>query len=167
MLNKDPEESVEDGVENDKDSIAGTGTGTDDALAQSNYSVGGLGLSILLPSIDPDKWKEETERVAPLLNNLRKINEISFLTEWSSHVELMQKYVKDNILEDCAYQEAVSNSSASSIKIMLRAVNIELREVLKKISSAERTLQGKNSFDSLFLDYEVCTKVNLIKIVVY
>ena len=89
------EESAAEAAEEKEDQDDGM---TDFALMESGSQFGSeLGASILMPSVDPLVWREETERVGPKLAQAQKQALNAMSGGWGQHLEMMKTYKEKNL----------------------------------------------------------------------
>lgn len=59
-----------------------------------------LACSMLLPTVEPAQWREETERVGPLLAQAKKANATGSSDLWGDHVSTMRSFANTWMLRD-------------------------------------------------------------------
>ena len=139
-----------------------TGEGKDGAeypadMEESVSAVGGrnLQMSMIIPTVDSSKWKEETERVAPLLRNAMKSHKSS--SSWMSHVEMIQEHGNKVLQQDSSSpaKKSGNDASMSSYEIidMLSTIQHNLLKDLSGIARTEKLINVNPEMCSLGLSY--------------
>lgn len=116
-----------------------------------------------MSAIDPELWRQEAERVTPLLRkheaNIGQVGGLS--ATWRSHLDLLMKHVTEVILgqPSRATKDAVPAFTSSNIADFISSLRTNLQESLQKIQHMEKLLCGRAAFTGFSLEYESYNKV--------
>mmetsp|Transcript_23171 Transcript_23171/g.33972 ORF Transcript_23171/g.33972 Transcript_23171/m.33972 type:complete len:1021 (-) Transcript_23171:170-3232(-) len=111
-----------------------------------------LHMSVILPSVDSQQWKEETERVSAALKAGMKSNRVSN-SHWGAHVASMREYAnKVDPPDNSSVQEGVDISS-ESITELITGLQRSLLEGVSGIARGEAMLNSNPTLLQLSTQY--------------
>lgn len=125
--------------------------------------------------IDPAAWRQETERIIPLLKKSEKSFEAAMLNSWQSHFQTIENYCHDRrsgggekktppaaaattitTMRNEGNNNNAGSSAANSrerISEMLRGMKSELSNQLLQIQKAEKLVRSRQEFEALELQF--------------
>lgn len=118
-----------------------------------------------MTTIDPELWRQETERVTPLLRkyeaNMGNVGGLS--ATWRTHLDLLVNHVKEVIQGETSNKtkkDTVPRLTSSAIADSISSLRSNLQESLTKIQHSEKLLTGRATFTGFALEYEGYKKVH-------
>lgn len=117
-----------------------------------------------MTTIDPELWRQETERVTPLLRKYEgTMNNVGGLSAtWRTHLDLLVNHVREVIQGETTNKtkkESVPRLTSSAIAESISSLRSNLQETLSKIQHSEKLLTGRATFTGFALEYEGYQKV--------
>lgn len=105
--------------------------------------------SLIMPNVDPPRWREETERVTPSLQSAMKEKSKRALG-WVSNFETLKNYTNQTKSGDGSNEIDISTISLIE---MISLLQKNLLENLSGIIRNESLLNSNNNLSSLALEY--------------
>lgn len=117
-----------------------------------------------MTTIDPELWRQETERVTPLLRKYEgTMNNVGGLSAtWRTHLDLLVNHVREVIQGETTNKtkrDVAPRLTSSAIAESISSLRSNLQESLSKIQHSEKLLTGRATFTGFALEYEGYQKV--------
>ena len=115
-------------------------------------------------AVDPRLWREETERIVPLLRRSERAIDITTHVSWQSHVALISDYCRQNSSTPSpAIISSVRKSAA--ISETMRSLQQQVSDDLKNILTAERLLNSRNQMAEHQIHFQSVREVSFLSLV--
>lgn len=145
-------------AENDEDPENGDMVASSTNSCNSGFSsqqphAGFAGSMMFGANIDPQLWREETERVAPLLQKGAAVASNTYNGVWNHHIDLMKSYRNDNQAKRIVQATASKAGTTGELGDSLTSMKIDISKTLISLKTAENVLNAKYPFGELSRDY--------------
>lgn len=122
-----------------------------------------------MTTIDPELWRQEADRVAPLLKKHEVSAKTGVSATWQAHLDMLLKHV-DEVIAGKAESSPVNRGqqtkmTATVIGESIRQLQVQLQESLQKMAHSEKMLSSRASFTGFSLEYQGYQQVRSFKFI--
>lgn len=120
-----------------------------------------------MTTIDPELWRQEADRVAPLLKKYEVSAKTGASATWQAHLDMLLKHVDEVIVgkaESSSVKGQQIKMTASIIGESIRQLQVQLQESLQKMVHSEKMLSSRASFTGFSLEYRGYQQVQYLHI---
>ena len=123
----------------------------------SGIAEGNLHLSLIMGTVEPSQWQEETERVAPALR--AKMTRRTKESGWVTHVCMLREYGAR--IQGMKISEGEVDISGGSMVDMISSLQHSLLQGLSGIARVEKMINSSPDFCSIGLAYAKIKQVGI------
>jgi hypothetical protein len=111
-------------------------------------------MSIILPTVGASEWKEEAERVGPVLQAAARASRET-KSGWASHVDMLKQYTRGALPDDPDNNRAGVDADLSSAALvdMMSVLQRTLLEEVSGIMRGESLINSNPSLEKIAINY--------------